>query len=80
MPFLFLKSERDPARLMTKARQLKGRRARVKTRGKSLLPRPKMQLRQRKHRPRLMKLTPRPRMLFLLSQAKMKILLLKLSL
>ena len=76
---LFLKSQRDPARRVTKARQLKGRRARVKTRGKSPLPRPKMQPRRRKHRLRLTKLTPRPRMVLLLSQAKRKIPLLRLS-
>ena len=45
MPSLFLKFQRDLARLMTKARGLKGRRARAKTRAKSPLPRPKMQLR-----------------------------------
>ena len=59
MPFLFLKSERDLARLMTKARQLKGRRARVKTRGKSPLSRPKMQPRRRKHRPRPHEVNPK---------------------
>ena len=79
MPFLFLKSERDPARLMTKARQLKGRRARVKTRGKSPLPRPKMQPKCRKQRSELRRLILRSRMLLAFSQARRRILLLKCS-
>lgn len=79
MPSLFLKFQRDLAQLVAKARGLKGRKARAKTRERSPLPRPKMQLRQRKQRPRLKKMIPRPRMLLLPSQARRKILLLKLS-
>ena len=65
--------------MMTKAKGLKGRKARAKTKGKSPLLRPKMLPRRRKQRPSLRKLILRPRMLLLLSQAKRKILLLKLS-
>ena len=79
MPSFFLKFQRDLARLVTKDRELKGRKARAKTKGKSPLPRPKMQLRRRKQRSRIRKLTPRLRMLLFLSQARRKILLLKLS-
>ena len=47
-PSLLLKFQRDLPRLVTKARGLKGRKARAKTRGKSPLPRPKMQPKRRK--------------------------------
>ena len=43
MPSLFLKFQRNPTKLVTKASGLREKKARKKTRGKSPLPRPKMQ-------------------------------------
>ena len=79
MPSLFLKFQRNPTKLVTKASGLREKKARKKTRGKSPLPRPKMQPKCRKQRSELRRLILRSRMLLAFSQARRRILLLKCS-
>ena len=60
MPSLFLKFQRDPTRLVTKARRLKEKKkARTKTRGKSPLPRPKMQPKLKEAKARTQEVDPK---------------------
>ena len=56
---LFLKFQRDLARLVTKARGLKEKKARTKTRGKSPLPRPKMQPKLKEAKARTQEVDPK---------------------
>ena len=76
---LLLKFQRNPARLVIKARGLREKKARTRTKGRSHLPRPKMLPKCRKQRPESKRSIPRPRMLSALSQARRRTLLLKHS-
>ena len=79
MPYLFPTSQRDPARLVTKAKKLREKNARTKTKGRSHLPRPKMPSKWKKQKPEPKRLNFKSRMLLALSQAKRRTLLLKHS-
>ena len=79
-----LRVQKDLAKLVIKIKALMGPKKKLRARGPSpsqrpeMLPRSrKLQLRQRKQRPRLKKLILRPRMLLSPSQAKKKTLLLQ---
>ena len=65
--------------MATKARELRVRKAKARAKGRNFLPSQKMPPRRSQQRLRLMGLIPRLRMFLLLSQAKMKTLLLELS-
>ena len=80
---LFSRLQRNPAKLVTKVKGLRGLKTRVRVGRESLPLKPKtlprvrkLQLRQKKQRPRLKKLILRPRMLLPLGQASKKTLML----